>query len=110
MTTNRLKRSAVSLDWKPPEQFCREANEKLTRKDVEWVCMDGKPVLRFVKSPIAMLREIEHDPRRDVMDRRGQPMTESDTFKLNKRLEQLGAIARYRSDGSRYLITEEKLA
>lgn len=99
---NRLAKSAVSIDWKSPEQFCREANEKLERKDVEWVCQDGKPRLRFVKSALAMIQEAERDPRRDVMDRRGQPMSESDTFKLNKRLEQLGATKRYRSDGSKY--------
>jgi hypothetical protein len=39
-----------------------------------------------------------------VMDRRGQPMTEDDTAELNATLEKLGAKARYRADGSRYMI------
>lgn len=43
-------------------------------------------------------------PKRNVMDRRGQPMSEEDTAELNGILEHLGAKARYREDGSRYLI------
>lgn len=39
-----------------------------------------------------------------VMDRRGEPMSEEDTAELNRILEGLGATARYRPDGSRYLI------
>jgi len=42
--------------------------------------------------------------KRDVMDRRGQPMSQEDTDELNKRLEWSGATARYRVDGSRYLV------
>ena len=44
------------------------------------------------------------DARRDVMDRRGQRMTASETAELNTRLEYLGATARYREDGSKYFI------
>ena len=44
---------------------------------------------------------------RPVMDRRGEPMSEADTTELNRILESLGAAARYRSDGSRYLVREE---
>lgn len=43
--------------------------------------------------------------KRHVMDRRGEPMTEEETAELNTELERLGATARYRPDGSRYLIT-----
>lgn len=42
--------------------------------------------------------------RRDVMDRRGEPMSPADTAELNRKLESLGATARYREDGSRYLV------
>lgn len=42
--------------------------------------------------------------KRHVMDRRGEPMTEEDTARLNEILENLGATARYRSDGSRYTV------
>jgi hypothetical protein len=42
--------------------------------------------------------------KRDVMDRRGQAMTEEEAAELNERLERLGAKARYRPDGSRYFV------
>jgi hypothetical protein len=44
--------------------------------------------------------------KRSVMDRRGEAMTEEDTAELNGILENLGATARYRADGSRYLVGE----
>jgi hypothetical protein len=43
-------------------------------------------------------------PKRNVMEHRGEPMSEEETEELNGILEKLGAIARYRSDGSRYLV------
>lgn len=43
--------------------------------------------------------------RKPVMDRRGEPMSEEDTDELNAILEKLGATARYRPDGSRYLVS-----
>ncbi len=42
--------------------------------------------------------------RRSVMDRRGEAMSDDDCAELNAILENLGATARYRPDGSRYLI------
>lgn len=42
--------------------------------------------------------------KRNVMDRRGEPMTDEDTAELNQILENLGATARYRPDGSRYVV------
>lgn len=45
-------------------------------------------------------------PPRDVMDRRGEPMTEADTVELNRRLGVLGGHARYRADGSRYTVED----
>jgi hypothetical protein len=56
------------------------------------------------------ISELEHDLRTakairvPVMDRRGKPMSEEDTAELNQILENMGATARYRPDGSRYLI------
>ncbi len=44
-------------------------------------------------------------PKRDVMARRGEAMSEADTAELNERLERLGATVRYRADGSRYALT-----
>jgi hypothetical protein len=54
---------------------------------------------------------IEGPPRKvPVMDRRGQPMSEEDTNELNGILENLGANARYRSDGSRYFLSDQSLS
>lgn len=43
-------------------------------------------------------------PKRPVMDRRGEPMSEEDTAELNRILENLKAKARYRPDGSKYFV------
>lgn len=55
------------------------------------------------------IRKIAYDaqaflPKRDVMDRRGERMTHADATELNRRLEYLGAAARYRPDGSRFTL------
>ncbi len=42
--------------------------------------------------------------KRHVMDRRGEPMSAADTAELNTELERLGAKARYREDGSRFMV------
>jgi hypothetical protein len=44
--------------------------------------------------------------KRPVLERRGEPMSETDAAELNRILESLGATARYRPDGSRYSIGE----
>jgi len=43
-------------------------------------------------------------PKKPLMDRRGEPMSEEETTELNGILETLKAKARYRADGSRYFI------
>lgn len=43
-------------------------------------------------------------PRRPILDRRGDLMSEGETEELNTILANLGARARYRADGSRYTI------
>lgn len=43
-------------------------------------------------------------PPKNVMEHRGKPMSEEETAELNGILERLGAIARYRMDGSRYTV------
>jgi hypothetical protein len=44
-------------------------------------------------------------PKKHVLDRRGEPMSDDDTAELNRLLELQGANARYRPDGSRYVIS-----
>jgi len=46
-------------------------------------------------------------PAKDLMACRGQPMTEDETTELNAMLERLGATARYRADGSRFMVGGE---
>ena len=41
-------------------------------------------------------------PRKSPFERRGEPMSEAETEELNKFMANLGATARYRTDGSRY--------
>lgn len=110
MSANPLKRSvqqAPSRKGLTAQQLCDEYNAHIATKgerdDIEWYVADGQPKLGWKKSGLAMAQEANR--HKDVMDRRGQPMSESDTFKLNKELESRGAKARYRSDGSRYLMT-----
>lgn len=56
---------------------------------------------RLIESgPVAQLGP----PPRPLLDRRGEPMNEADTAELNAILEGLGAKARYRPDGSRYMV------
>lgn len=107
MTISRLSRPAEQLP-QSPQEWCERGNASIAaipRDDIEWIVMNGRPVLRWKKSSLAMLRETAAR-KRDAMDRRGQPMSESDTFALNKKLEELGANARYHADGTRYLVNE----
>jgi hypothetical protein len=49
-------------------------------------------------------REAPPPPKRSLLDRRGEAMTQEESDELNRILAQLGATARYRPDGSRYTI------
>jgi len=50
--------------------------------------------------------ELPAPVRRDLMQFRGQPMSEADTEELNRILTDLNATARYRPDGSRYTVAQ----
>ena len=69
-----------------------------------------EPASRPRRGESSRLREIAQPllpgpaPRKHVMDRRGQPMTEAETAELNEILAGLNATARYRPDGSRYMV------
>lgn len=79
-----------------PEEICEQGNAKITaegRTDIEWRVVNGKATIGWKNFVVA---------KKDVMDRRGEPMSESDTAELNHRLEKSGATVRYRRDGSRY--------
>lgn len=103
MSTNPLKKIQDAVRKKTPHEICDHGNailEKIGRNDVEWIVRDGRPLIVWKKSAATML--IEDGARKPRMERRGQPMSESDTFALNKELEKLGATKRYRPDGSKY--------
>lgn len=83
-----------------PHAHCRHGNAHLAelgRSDLRWIVVNGQPTLEQIglRPPV---------PRKDLMDRRGEPMTEDETDELNQRLEGLGATARYRPDGSKFTI------
>lgn len=99
MTTNRLAKSE-HIVAKTPQQLVDEGNVRIEMigrdRSLEWVLFDGAPMLRW-KSTRPL-------PRKHVMDRRGQAMTLAETDELNALLEKQGANARYRSDGTRYMV------
>ncbi len=106
MTTNRLA-VVPHLERSPtdPKECCEWANARLSPKAVEaglhWVTTSDP------KKPIALvpiMPSYSQPAKGPVMDRRGQPMSQDDTDELNSTLEKLNATARYRSDGSRYMI------
>jgi hypothetical protein len=113
--TDRLNSGGTRPPKRSPQEWCDRGNALLAgtepttkgeypkpRTDVEWKVWDGRVTIGWRKTAFAMNRE--DFARKPLMDRRGQPMSESDTFALNKELESLGATARYRPDGSRYTI------
>jgi hypothetical protein len=112
MTTNRLAKSEQPTK-RSAEQLCEVGNRKLAglepttvhhldapRTDVEWIVVDGRPTIRWKKTALGNLNVTRR--QKHLMDRRGQPMSGSDTFAVNKELERLGASVRYEADGSRY--------
>jgi hypothetical protein len=106
MITNRLGKSKVSGPKRSPQQICEDGNASIARmdpprRDIEWIVRDNKAMLVWRKTSLAMLQDTARN-RTDVMDRRGQPMSESDTYALNLKLEQLGATKRYHRDGTKY--------
>lgn len=114
MTTNRLKgnggekppkRSAAEWAQWLNENRADEVNRDRAKEGlapIHWIVADGRCVVAWKHPAWSMIRY--ENSRKPLMDRRGQPMSESDTFALNKELESLGAKASYRRDGSRYLI------
>jgi hypothetical protein len=60
---------------------------------------------RYIESGQPMPKLLPPQPK-PLMDRRGEPMNETETAELNQILENLGAVSRYRQDGSRYEVAE----
>lgn len=81
--------------WAKAEHFLPRACELRERALAYGRHLENKRALPAPKGP---------PPPKPLMERRGEPMSEADTTELNQRLEKLGALARYRSDGSRYTV------
>ena len=102
MPTNPLKAALPKTEERSPKDIyeCLEwANARLTPEQAalfRYEIVDGK--LQHTPSPPFPLA------KRNVMDRRGEPMTATETDELNYRLMKHGANVRYRPDGSRYAI------
>lgn len=114
------RREWLQVAWDTLKDLPADLLERGCRKARETCDHPAKivpAILAETAEPMKWRRESERDrdagkylppPRkRHVLDRRGEAMSESDTFELNKILEKLGARARYRADGSRYLIDKE---
>ena len=99
MSVNPLKQAVVERRKLTAQEIADQGNEAIAREgrtDIEWAVRDGKPYIRFKgDAPKA---------KKSLMDRRGEPMSEWETDELNRQLESYGATARYRSDGSRYMV------
>ena len=103
MTANPLLNGKPVFEKLTPQQAADEGNARLLamgRRDCHWVVRDGQTKMEMTDYPVIA--------RKSLMDRRGEPMSEVDTIKLNGILADLGATARYRADGSRYFIDREE--
>jgi hypothetical protein len=83
---------------------CHAARQKCDHpsKIVPTIIAETAQSLRWRREMIPGQLALPPKDKRHVMDRRGEPMSQADTDKLNGILENLGASARYRPDGSRY--------
>lgn len=84
---------------------CKAARQKCDHpaKIVPTIIAETDQMMRWRKET-ANYAALPPPTKRHVMDRRGEPMSEADTAKLNEILANLGATARYRTDGSRYMV------
>lgn len=86
---------------------CKKARETCDHpaKIVPTILEATQDMMRWRRETVRETRMALPPPTtRNVMDRRGEPMSEADTAELNAILESVGATARYRPDGSRYCI------
>jgi hypothetical protein len=74
-------------------------------KIVPTIIAETAEAIRWQREHPPQLQIAGPRPKKHVMERRGEPMSEEETAELNRILENLGATARYRPDGSRYMLT-----
>lgn len=116
--TEEARREWLAVAWETLKHLpadllaagCRKARQtadhpsKIVPAIIEATSEDIERRREFVRS--GPLRIDGPSPKKHVMDRRGEPMDEADCAELNRILENLGAQARYRCDGSRFKVEE----
>lgn len=113
--TEEARRDWLAVAWDtlkhlPPEIL--QSGCRIARKTCDHPSKIVPAIVEATRDQLRLHREHSSDLlaiagpqlRKNVMDRRGEPMSEEDTAELNGILEKLGAVARYRTDGSRYSI------
>jgi hypothetical protein len=113
--TEEAKRDWLAVAWAtlkhlPPDiltRGCHAARQKCDHpsKLVRMILAETEQAMRWREDRARSSGFALPPPtKRPLMDRRGEPMSEADTTELNSLLEKLGATARYRPDGSRYMV------
>jgi hypothetical protein len=91
------------------QERCDRANahaQSIGRHDIRWVILFGRLEIEQINAaPIGMASRTSS---RDLMARRGEPMSRENTDRLNAQIEKLGGHARYRPDGSRYSLKPDE--
>lgn len=110
--TEEAKRDWLKVAWATLKHLpadilasgCRIAREKCDHpaKVVPAILEATAQAMRWRRDAVADHMALPAPSRKSVMDRRGETMSEADTKELNDILENLGATARYRPDGSRF--------
>lgn len=114
--TEEAKRDWLKVAWAELKHLpadvlaagCSEARKTVDHpaKIVPAIIEATAQAMRWRKGAVNDKLALPAPSRRSVMDRRGEPMSEADTNELNGILANLGATARYRTDGSRYTIEQ----
>jgi hypothetical protein len=115
--TEENRRDWLAVAWQtlkdiPPDILASGAKKARSLCDhpskiVPTIVAETSELLKWRRGASREYLALPSPSRRDVMDRRGEPMSEEDTAKLNEILTNLGGKFRYRTDGSRYQIEGE---
>lgn len=101
-TLKHLPADVLSVGAKAARETCDHPS-----KIVPTILAETDQMMRWRKETARNGLALPPPSKKHVMDRRGEPMSDEDTAKLNEILANLGATARYRSDGSRYMVGSE---
>lgn len=116
--TEEGRREWLSVAWKtlghlPPDLLSRGAEVARKKCDhpskiVPTIIAETEESMQWRLShrpgPTTPMIEGPPPKRRNLLDLRGERMTQEETDELNEMLEKLGGAARYKPDGSRYFL------